>query len=77
MQALRFLRRLFLTLVLHAALLAGGAWFVAGRMAGPSIEIVQPEKWVGLSTPVEVVVEGPATELTALSMVLDQNGQQF
>jgi murein DD-endopeptidase MepM/ murein hydrolase activator NlpD len=74
---MRFLRRLFLTLVLLAALLAGGAWFVAGRMPGPSIEIVQPEKWVGLSTPVEAVVEGPVTELTALTIVLEQNGQQF
>jgi murein DD-endopeptidase MepM/ murein hydrolase activator NlpD len=65
------------SLVFILLLVAGGAWFWAGRMPGPSIEIVQPEKWVGLSTPVEAVVEGPVAELTALTMVFEQNGKQF
>jgi hypothetical protein len=74
---MRFLRRLLLTLILLAALVAGGAWFVAGRMAGPPIDIVKPEKFVGVSTPVEFVVQALATELSALTMVVEQNGKQF
>ena len=74
---MRFLRRLLLTLILLAALVAGGAWFVAGRMAGPPIDIVKPEKFVGVSTPVEFVVQAPATELSSLTMIVEQNGKQF
>ncbi len=55
------------SLVLILLLAAGGAWLVAGRMPGPSVQIVQPEKWVGLSTPMEAVVQGPAAELSALT----------
>jgi murein DD-endopeptidase MepM/ murein hydrolase activator NlpD len=65
------------SLVLILALAAGGAWFVAGRMAGPAIEIVQPEKFVGVSTPVEVLVRTPAAALSALTIVVEQNGKQF
>jgi len=74
---MRFLRRLLLTLIVLTVLVVGGAWFVAGRMAGPAIEIVKPEKFVGVSTPVEIVVQGPATELSSLSMIVEQNGKQF
>jgi len=63
--------------VLILARAAGGAWFVAGRMPGPAIDIIQPEKFVGLSTPVEFVVQSPAAELTALTLIVEQNGQQF
>ena len=64
-------------LVLILALAAGGAWLVAGRMAGPAIEITRPEKFVGTSTPVQVVVHAPAAELKSLTVVLEQNGKQF
>ena len=74
---MRFLRRLLLTLILIAAVAAGGAWFVAGRMEGPAIEISKPEKFVGTSTPVEVVVHTPAAELKTLTMAFEQNGKQF
>ena len=63
--------------VLILALAAGGAWFVAGRLPGPAIDIVQPEKFVGLATPVEFLVQSPAAELTALTLIVEQNGQQF
>ena len=73
---MRFLLRLLVGLILIAALAAGGAWFVAGRMAGPAIDIARPEKFVGASTPVEVLVRAPQAELTGLTIILEQNGTQ-
>jgi murein DD-endopeptidase MepM/ murein hydrolase activator NlpD len=73
---MRFLLRAFLILLLLAALAAGGAYIAAGRMAGPSISIAKPEKFVGLSAPLEVVVTAPAAKLSELQIVLDQNGKQ-
>lgn len=74
---MRFFLRLLLGLVLIAALAAGGAWFFAGRMAGPAIDIARPEKFVGASTPVEVLVRAPQAELTGLTITLEQNGRQY
>ena len=68
--------RFLAALVLILLLAAGGAWIVAGRQAGPSIEIGSPEKFVGVSTPLEVVVEAPGAALSALTVVLEQNGKQ-
>ena len=64
-------------LVLILALAAGGAWVVAGRMDGPSIEITRPEKFVGTSATVEILVHSTAAELKALTMLFEQNGKQF
>jgi murein DD-endopeptidase MepM/ murein hydrolase activator NlpD len=69
------MRRFFLILILLAAGAAGGAWFVAGRMPGPAIQIAKPEKFVGTSTPVEVAVSAPSA-LSDLRVVLEQDGKQ-
>ena len=69
--------KFLVSLLLILALAAGGAWFYAGRMAGPSIEFVRPEKFVGASTPVEVLVGAPGAQLKTLTMTLEQNGKQF
>ena len=63
-------------LILILLLAAGGAYVVAGRQGGPSIEIAKPEKFVGISTPLEVVVGAPAANLKALKIVFEQNGKQ-
>ena len=42
--------RFLLGLVLILLLAAGGAYVVAGRMAGPPIQITKPEKVVGVSS---------------------------
>jgi murein DD-endopeptidase MepM/ murein hydrolase activator NlpD len=69
--------RFLLGLVLILLLVAGGAYVVAGRMAGPPIEITRPEKVVGVSTPLEVAVQAPGARLEQLQIVLEQNGKQF
>jgi murein DD-endopeptidase MepM/ murein hydrolase activator NlpD len=65
------------SLLLILALAAGGAYVVAGRMDGPAIEITKPERFVGTSTDLEILVRTPAAELAALTMVFEQNGKQF
>jgi murein DD-endopeptidase MepM/ murein hydrolase activator NlpD len=74
---MRFLIRALLVLVLLAGLAAGGAYFVAGRMPGPSITIDRPAKFVGLATPLEVTVTAPGAKLSQLQIVLEQNGKQM
>ncbi|MEX2661924.1 MAG: M23 family metallopeptidase [Vicinamibacterales bacterium] len=69
--------KFLVSLLLILALAAGGAYLYAGRMSGPSIEFVRPEKFLGASTPVEVLVGAPGAELTSLTMTLEQNGKQY
>ncbi len=68
--------RFLLGLILVLVLALGGAWMFAGRMAAPGIEILKPEKFVGASTPVEVAVTSPDTQLSELKVVFEQNDKQ-
>ncbi|HEX6976456.1 MAG TPA: M23 family metallopeptidase [Vicinamibacterales bacterium] len=63
-------------LILILLLLACGAWFVAGRQAPPGIQIGKPDKFVGMSTPLDVTVDAPGGKLASLDIVLEQNGKQ-
>jgi murein DD-endopeptidase MepM/ murein hydrolase activator NlpD len=69
--------RYLLALLLVIALALGGTWFVAGRMGGPPIEFKQPEKFIGASTPVEVLIGAPVPQLKELRIVVEQNGKSF
>jgi murein DD-endopeptidase MepM/ murein hydrolase activator NlpD len=66
--------RKLLALFLLLAFAFGVVYLVAGSMAGPSIQIAKPEKFVGAATPVDVVVEAPGGQLTAAQIVFEQNG---
>lgn len=68
--------RFLLGLVLILILAACGIFVAAGRMAGPSIAIAQPVKFVGAATPLEVAVGAPGAKLEDLRIVLEQNGKQ-
>jgi murein DD-endopeptidase MepM/ murein hydrolase activator NlpD len=68
--------RFILGLVLILVLAAGGLFLAAGRMAGPSIDVSKPAKFVGTSTPLEVAVSAPGANVKALRIVLEQNGTQ-
>jgi murein DD-endopeptidase MepM/ murein hydrolase activator NlpD len=68
---MRFLLALLLLLVLGA----GGAYYVAGREGGPTIQIAKPEKFVGVSTPLEVAVGAPGANLKAVAIVFEQGGK--
>jgi murein DD-endopeptidase MepM/ murein hydrolase activator NlpD len=69
--------RYVLGLLLILLLLAGGAYVVAGRMTPPAIAIEKPEKFVGVSTPMEVTISAPnAPTMKPLQIVFEQNGKQ-
>ena len=68
---MRFLAALLLILVLAA----GGAYVVAGRGGGPSINIAKPEKFVGVTSPLEVAVGAPGASLTAITIAFEQGGK--
>jgi murein DD-endopeptidase MepM/ murein hydrolase activator NlpD len=72
---MRMLRRAFLALVVLAAGTAGAAWYMAGREAGPVIEVKSPAKFVGQAGSLELFVDAPAGRLTALTAVLTQGDQ--
>src|SRR3972149_499730 len=57
-------------------LVAAGAYVVAGRQGGPSIDIGKPEKFVGMSTPLELTIGAPGGQLSSLQVVLEQNGRE-
>jgi murein DD-endopeptidase MepM/ murein hydrolase activator NlpD len=72
---MRMLRRAVLALVVLAAGTAGAAWYMAGREAGPVIEVKSPAKFVGQAGSLELFVDAPAGRLTALTAVLTQGDQ--
>src|SRR4051794_5411660 len=45
--AMRVLLKLIFFLAILAVIVGGGAWLWAGRMAGPTLDLKQPEKFVG------------------------------
>ena len=64
-------------LILIAALAAGGAYLYAGRLPGPAIEIVKPEKFVGQQTTVEVTISAPEAQWAGdFQVTFEQNGKQ-
>jgi murein DD-endopeptidase MepM/ murein hydrolase activator NlpD len=68
--------RYLLGLILILLLAAGGAYVVAGRGTAPSIAIAQPDKFIGASTPLDVTIGAPGGKLSAVRVVLEQNGKQ-
>jgi murein DD-endopeptidase MepM/ murein hydrolase activator NlpD len=69
------MRRL-LALVIILALIAGGAWFAAGRAAGPSLEIAQPTKLIGQTGELALAIDSP-TPLRALDVAIEQDGARI
>ena len=68
--------RYLIGLILLLLIALGAAYVAAGRGGPPSIAIAKPEKWVGVSTPLEVDIGAPGAQLKTLSIVFDQNGKQ-
>lgn len=65
--------RVLLAFIVAVVLVAAGVFVYAGHLPGPSIVINQPAKYVGQSTPVDIVVTAPGAKLTALRVVFEQN----
>jgi len=69
--------RFLVFLVVLAILVGGGAWFWAGRSAGPTITIRQPEKFVGQNSSLELVAEAPEGKFTSIDVSVEQSGKTF
>jgi murein DD-endopeptidase MepM/ murein hydrolase activator NlpD len=67
------MRKLVLALLL-LALIAAGVYVGAGSLAGPAVEIVAPQRFVGLASPLEILIDVPDGRLSALSVEFEQNG---
>lgn len=71
-----FFRFLVFLLVL-AVLVGGGAWFWAGRSAGPTVTIRQPGKFIGQNTSLELMAEAPEGKFTSIDVSVEQSGKTF
>jgi hypothetical protein len=69
--------RWLLAVVAVLLLIAGGVWWGAGRAPGPQIQIQQPAKFIGQSSPLEVTVVAPGGRLSRLDVSVEQRGQRY
>ncbi len=72
---MRALLKFLVMLVMIAAIGLGGAWWWAGRQSGPTIELRQPEKFVGQATSMDLMVQAPAGLFSRIDATLSQNGK--
>jgi murein DD-endopeptidase MepM/ murein hydrolase activator NlpD len=63
--------------VVVLALAAAVAFTVAGRGAPPQLTIGKPDRFVGQAGTLDVTADAPDARLTALSIVLEQNGRRI
>ena len=71
-----FIVRWFFALLVLLGLAAGIAYFVAGNADGPVITINQPSI-IGQASTLDVAVDAPGANLSALTVHLDQKGRTF
>ena len=74
---MRSLIRFFLSVIVLAAVVAGGAWFWAGRQPGPSVTIRGPEKFVGQASSLDLMVESPGGRFSQVTATIEQAGKSF
>jgi murein DD-endopeptidase MepM/ murein hydrolase activator NlpD len=68
------MRKIAVLLVVIVAA-AAGLFFAGGRLPGPSVQIVQPQRFAGADTPVQVTIATPAASLSSIDVVLEQDGR--
>jgi len=74
---MRAFLRFLVFLVVLAVLVCGGAWFWAGRSAGPTVTIRQPGQFVGQNTSLELMAEAPEGKFTSIDVTVEQSGKTF
>jgi murein DD-endopeptidase MepM/ murein hydrolase activator NlpD len=72
---MRALLKFLLLIVLVGAVCLGGAWWWAGRMSGPVVELRQPAKFVGRSSSMDLVLQAPEGRFSKVTATLSQNGK--
>ncbi len=72
---MRFLGRALLAVIVLAVVAGAAGWFMAGREAGPAIDITSPDGFIGRSGLLEFVVASPDGRLARVEAHLAQEGQ--
>ena len=71
-----FLKFLFFLIVI-ALVVGGGAWIWGGRQPGPTIQIREPDKFIGQAGTLDLMVQAPGGKLSTLDVTLEQNGKRY
>ena len=71
------MRKFLAIVVLLGGAGGGGAWFWAGRQPGPTIEIRQPDRFIGQSTSLDLMVESPDGQFAGVTVTLEQGDQSL
>ncbi|MDA1184850.1 MAG: M23 family metallopeptidase [Acidobacteria bacterium] len=71
------MRKFLAIVVLLGGAGGGGAWFWAGRQPGPTIEIQQPDRFIGQSTSLDLMVESPDGQFASVDVTLEQGDQSL
>jgi murein DD-endopeptidase MepM/ murein hydrolase activator NlpD len=74
---MRFLVRWLVRLLIVSIIAAAAAWFVAGRAEGPAVEIRQPGQVVGVEGTLEVAIQAPGGQLSAVEAFIEQGEQRI
>ena len=72
---MRTLIRLLATVAVVGLVILGGAWWWAGRMDGPAVDLKTPQKFIGRATALELSVQAPGGQFSRVDVTLEQNGQ--
>lgn len=72
---MQFFRRALVAIVVIGLGSTATAWVLAGREAGPAIDIKSPGAFIGQKSSLELFVDAPAGRLTRLTAALTQGGK--
>jgi murein DD-endopeptidase MepM/ murein hydrolase activator NlpD len=64
-------------LVVVVLLVAGVAWYSAGKAQGPGVQIARPGSVIGQTGDLEVLIDTPRGELSALDVTLEQGEKRI
>ena len=74
---MRILAKLLVFLILTAVIAGTGAWIWAGRQPGPTIQFRQPDRFIGQSSELELMVQTPQGRLSRLDVTVEQGGKSY
>jgi hypothetical protein len=73
----RTLGKFLAFLILLAVICGGVAWIWAGRQPGPTVEFRQPDRFVGQSSTLELMVQAPQGRFSQLEVAIEQGGKSY
>jgi murein DD-endopeptidase MepM/ murein hydrolase activator NlpD len=67
--------RKVLAVFLGLVVVSGGAWLAAGRLPGPVIEITNPVRLVGVSSPLDIAIDARGATVSSVRVEMEQGNQ--